>query len=163
MPRGVKAALVAVFAVASVAASAQVPAPQGEAPALRFVSLAAAGAHGRHGPSLEHEIDWIYQRTGLPLQVTAESGPWRRVRDPGGDQVWMHVRNLDQRRTAYLLTEAPLRRAAREDAAPIAVLGAGVVAPLTGCEGDWRRLAVGGRVGWVKQDALWGAPDCAGV
>ncbi|HCK85242.1 MAG TPA: hypothetical protein DHW63_12215, partial [Hyphomonadaceae bacterium] len=44
-----------------------------------------------------------------------------------------------------------------------AMLEAGVVAPLTGCEGDWRRLAIGGRVGWLKKDALWGAEDCAGL
>jgi SH3-like domain-containing protein len=85
------------------------------------------------------------------------------VRDPDGAQVWMHAQNLDPRRTAYVAQAAALRRAARENAQPVAYLASGVVGALTGCEGDWRRVAVGGRVGWVEKDALWGGEDCSGL
>jgi SH3-like domain-containing protein len=147
----------------SLSAAADQPAlgPDSQRPVPRFVSLAGETANGRHGPGLEHKIDWVYQRHGLPLRVTAESGPWRRVVDPGGDQVWMHARNLEERRTVYLRAEAPLRRGPQANAAPVATLAAGVIGALTGCQGDWRRVAVGGRVGWVAAEALWGAEDCA--
>lgn len=131
-------------------------------PVPRFVSLKTPGTNGRHGPGLEHRVDWIYERIGLPLQVTGESGPWRRVVDPDGATVWIHAQNLDNRRMAYVRADAPMRRAARADAQPLAHLGEGVVGAVTACEGDWRRVAVGGRVGWVEADALWGA-DCAGL
>jgi len=36
-------------------------------PVPRFVSLRTPGANGRHGPSVENRVDWIYQRAGLPL------------------------------------------------------------------------------------------------
>lgn len=164
MRRGVKAALCAAFAVFSVSATAAPPlGPDSQRPVPRYVSLAVESANGRHGPGLEHQIDWVYQRAGLPLKVTGESGPWRRVLDPDGAQVWIHSRNLAERRTAYVLTEVRLARAPRHDSGAAAMLEAGVVAPLTGCEGDWRRLAIGGRVGWLKKDALWGAEDCAGL
>jgi SH3-like domain-containing protein len=94
--------------------------------------------------------------------VTGESGPWRRVVDPDGVTVWMHAQNLEQRRTVFIEQPTALRRSARDNAQPVAYLQAGVVGALTGCEGDWRRVAVRGRVGWVQNSALWGG-DCAGL
>ena len=142
------------------------PAPAGPASGQRvprYVSLRADTANGRHGPGEEHRIDWIYQRSGLPLQVTAESGPWRRVVDPDGATVWMHERNLENRRTVYFRSDAVMRRTARPGAAPAAYPAAGVIAALTGCEGHWRRVAIGGRVGWVEAEAVWGGEDCSGI
>jgi SH3-like domain-containing protein len=69
---------------------------------------------------------------------------------------------LNQRRTVYVRDIAALRRSARNGARVIAYLQPGVIGAITGCEGDWRRVAVGGRVGWVEADALW-AGDCTGL
>lgn len=165
MRRGMPAAMIAASAILFLtAASADTPAlgPDSNLPVPRFVSLKVEGANGRHGPGLEHRVDWIYAHAGLPLRVTGESGPWRRVVDPDGAEVWMHAQNLDPRRTAYVTQAAALRRQARDGAQTIAYLQPGVIGALTGCEGEWRRFAVGGRVGWVEADSLWGA-DCAGL
>jgi SH3-like domain-containing protein len=75
----------------------------------------------------------------------------------------MHAQNLEARRTAYVMQAATLRRAARPGAAAVAHLAPGVIGVLTGCDGDWRRFAVGGRVGWIETGALWGGEDCAGL
>jgi SH3-like domain-containing protein len=131
-------------------------------PVPRYVSLKTENANGRHGPGVEHRVDWIYERAGLPLQVTGESGPWRRVRDPDGAEVWMHAQNLDQRRTVYVTQATAIRREAREGGMPVAYLQPGVIGAITACQGEWRRVAVGGRVGWVENAALWGG-DCAGL
>ncbi len=166
MRRGMSAAMIAAMAIlclSNAAANAPALGPDSNLPVPRFVSLKVEGANGRHGPGLEHRIDWVYERAGLPLQVTGESGPWRRVVDPDGAEVWMHAQNLDPRRTAYVREAAALRRAAREGASPVAYLAPGVIGALTGCDGDWRRVAVGGRVGWVEAGALWGAATCDGV
>ncbi len=165
MGRGKFAALATALAVFSLNAAAEPPlvGPDSNLPVPRFASLKTEGANGRRGPGLEHRIDWVYARAGLPLQVTGESGPWRRVVDPDGDQVWIHARNLEQRRTFYVSAAVALRRTARAGAAPVAYLARGVVGSFTGCDGDWRRVAVGGRVGWVEKEALWGAEVCTGV
>jgi len=165
MRRGMSAAFAAAAALFLNQAGADPPqlGPDSNLPVPRFVSLKVEGANGRHGPGLDHPVDWIYQRAGLPLQVTGESGPWRRVVDPDGGEVWMHAQNLDARRTAYVTRASALRRQAREGAQTIAYLDAGVIGALTGCEGDWRRIAIAGRVGWVEAAALWGAPNCAGL
>ena len=131
--------------------------------ASRFLSLRTDGANGRRGPGLEHRIDWIYARPGLPLLVTGESGPWRRVRDPDGGEVWMHTQNLEQRRMAYVRTAADMRSHPRAGARVKAHLAPGVIGALTGCEEGWLRIAIGGRVGWVEAPAIWGAEGCAGL
>ncbi|HVY83995.1 MAG TPA: SH3 domain-containing protein [Caulobacterales bacterium] len=138
--------------------------PDSHQPVPRFVSLKTVGANGRHGPGLEHKVDWIYERAGLPLLVTAESGRWRRVRDPDGAEVWIYAANLDDRRTGYVkgADDVPLRDAPQAHARIVAYLAPGVVGSLTGCDSGWRRMAVGGRVGWVPKAALWGADEvCA--
>ncbi|MES1199096.1 MAG: SH3 domain-containing protein [Pseudomonadota bacterium] len=161
-------AALSVFSIlcASAAASDSAPriGPDSHQPVPRFVSLKSAGANGRHGPGLEFKVDWIYERADLPLQVTAESGRWRRVRDPDGAEVWMFAANLEERRTVYVKTQddVALRDAPQPDAHIVAYLAPGVVGALTGCDTSWRRVAVGGRVGWVEAGAIWGAdPSCA--
>lgn len=166
MRRGFLAALAAAAAFMSLGAASadQTPAvgPDSNLPVPRFVSLKTEGANGRRGPGLEHRVDWIYERAGLPLQVTAESGPWRRVVDPNGDQSWIHAQNLEQRRTAYVTRAIALHRHANGGSQVLAHLSPGVVAGFTGCDGEWRRVTIAGRLGWVEADALWGA-DCAGI
>nr|HRK65091.1 SH3 domain-containing protein [Terricaulis sp.] len=92
----------------------------------QYLSLRTEGANGRRGPGLEHRIDWIYERAGLPLLVLGESGPWRRVRDPDGAEVWMHMRNLDARAMAYVRTAAEMRRNPRPNSGVKAHLDPGV-------------------------------------
>jgi SH3-like domain-containing protein len=162
---GPLAALAGIAFCVNAASAAPVTGPDSARPVPRYVALKVAGAHGRHGPGPEHKIDWIYQRADLPLQVTAESGPWRRVRDPDGAQVWIHARNLEERRTVYVSAsgETALRANPNESARPVAWLSKGVVGAVTACRGDWRRVAVGGRVGWIEQSALWAGEDCTGL
>jgi SH3-like domain-containing protein len=132
-----------------------------EPPSAQYASLRTEGANGRTGPGLEHRIDWISERAGLPLLVIAQDGPWRRVRDPDGAEVWMHAQNLEPRRTGYVRQAVELRGRPRTGAAVRAHLEPGVIGALTGCEDGWARFAIGGRVGWVPAPTLWGAEDCA--
>jgi SH3-like domain-containing protein len=130
------------------------------------VALDADEANGRRRPDAQAPIDWVYVARDLPLRVTAESGPWRRVEDPAGGQVWMHTENLANSHTAYVRGnhrgEAMLRASPRADARTLAVLEAGVIARVTACEGEWVRLSIGERSGWARADALWGAVSCEG-
>jgi SH3-like domain-containing protein len=54
-----------------------------------------------------------------------------------------------------------MRAGPNTNAHAIAYLAEGVVGRLTGCDGQWRRITVGGRVGWVRADALWAAGACS--
>ena len=67
-------------------------------PLPRFVSMRAESANARRGPSLDQRVDWEFVRRGLPLEITAEYGQWRRVRDADGAGGWVHHALLSGRR-----------------------------------------------------------------
>ena len=76
-------------------------------PVPRFVSLKAASAHMRVGPSLDYATSWVYSARGLPLEITEEYDNWRRVRDPDGATGWMSCCNTQLCMTEVLAVVAP--------------------------------------------------------
>lgn len=127
-------------------------------PLPRFVSMRAEMANARRGPSLNHRVDWTFLRRGLPLEVTAEYGNWRRVRDAEGAGGWVHHTLLSGVRTALVRGEgpAPLRADATEGGSIRAFAEPGVVARLEACAAGWCRVSAEGVTGWAPREALWG-------
>lgn len=131
-------------------------------PLPRFVSLKAAKINVRRGPSSEHQVAWVYQSRGLPVEITAEFENWRRIRDSDGDEGWVYQSMLSGKRMALV---APWRR---QEAVPmyaspnsaaglVAMVKAGVVATIEDCTGEWCNLSTSGYQGWISQPMLWGA------
>jgi SH3-like domain-containing protein len=136
--------------------------PETNLPLPRFVSLNVEKANIRRGPGASHRIDWVFLRRGAPLEVTAEHGMWRKVRDADSAEGWIHHAMLRSARTAVVVAEpeALMRDAASLDAAPVARVEPGVVGRLLSCGGQWCRMEAGGRRGWVQKADLWGVkPD----
>ena len=156
------ALVLALTLAASAWASTPTVGPDSGKPVPRYESLKYGEVNGRQGPSLEQRVLWTYHRRGLPVEIVAESGLWRRVRDPDGDLAWVSATMLEDRRTAFVNTveATPLRKAPRANGRVIARLGAGAVAQLNGCKMGWRSIKVGGREGWVPVSVLWGADQC---
>jgi SH3-like domain-containing protein len=127
-------------------------------PLPRFVSLRAETAHVRRGPSLDQRIDWMLVHRGLPLEITAEYGQWRRVRDADGATGWVHHTLLSGVRTALVRGEArvPLHAGPDDATAVRAMAEPGAVARLEACAGAWCEIAAGGIEGWLPRDAIWG-------
>jgi len=155
MRSGICAAFVAAAALFSLSSATA------EAPA-RFMSLRGQDVEGRQSPGADHQVAWLYQRAGLPVMVLSEREGWKQVRDPDGDVVWVRSDDLDARRTVYVREQVTLRRHARSGGAAVAYLMPGVIGAVTACNGDWRRVAVGGRIGWVQNSSLWGG-ECVGL
>lgn len=131
-------------------------------PLPRYVSLRGSEANARRGPSTNQRVDWTFVRKGMPLQITAEYGNWRRVQDSEGAGGWVHYMLLSGVRTALVLSDAPLPlRAKAEEAAQIrAFFEPGVIARVEHCLGAWCELEAGGAKGWAPRAALWGvSPD----
>lgn len=126
-------------------------------PLPRFVSLKSDEGNARRGPALSHRIDWVYKRRAMPLEVTAEFGHWRRVRDREGAGGWVHYALLSGVRTVLIEDDmVALRQQPHEDARILARAEAGVVARLGSCTPSWCRISAGGERGWVPKAALWG-------
>lgn len=126
-------------------------------PIPRYVSIKTDEVNVRRGPSLTHRIDWVFQRKGMPLEVTAEHGHWRRVRDRDGAGGWVHYSLLSGVRTVISESEMlDLHIGPASDTPVAARLELGVVARLDECNPDWCRLNVGGYRGWARKSELWG-------
>jgi SH3-like domain-containing protein len=126
-------------------------------PLPRFVSLKGAEARARRGPGQDHRVDWIYQRPGMPLKVTAEYQNWRRVEDPEGVGGWMHYVLLSPSRTVMVTVDmAELRNRPDPGAGVLARAEVGAIARLLECQPDWCRISRDGLRGWVPKTALWG-------
>ncbi len=130
-------------------------------PLPRYVSIKSGEVNVRRGPSLTHRVDWVFTRRDMPVEITAEHGHWRRVRDRDGAGGWVHYSLLSGTRTV-IVDQDMLALHSRPDAeAPAtAKLEQGVVARLDDCNPDWCRLSAGGYRGWAPKTALWGVkPD----
>ena len=131
--------------------------PETNLPLPRYVSLKAAEANVRRGPSLSHRIDWVFQRRNMPLQVVAEYGHWRRVIDREGQGGWVLYTMLSGSRTVLINGNTTALRA-RPDTASLenAMLEPDVIARLGECDAMWCRLNAGGYRGWVPKSDIWG-------
>ncbi|RRH70230.1 SH3 domain-containing protein [Falsigemmobacter faecalis] len=123
----------------------------------RYVSLKGAEARARRGPGSDHRVDWIYQRQGLPLKVTAEYENWRRVEDSEGAGGWMHFALLSNNRSAMIMAEmADIYDAAGTHGSLTARAQQGAVVRLQQCAPEWCRISAEGIRGWVKKSDIWG-------
>jgi len=130
-------------------------------PVPRFVSLKAAEGNLRRGPGLGHRIDWVLKRRGMPLEITAEFGHWRRVQDQDGASGWIHYALLSGERTVLVEEDMVALRAKPDDNAEIdARAEFGVIGRLGSCTHDWCEITAEGLSGWVRKTVIWGVgPD----
>src|ERR1700704_2369957 len=101
-------------------------------PVPRYVSLKSDHVNVRAGPTKDNDVAWVYTRSGLPVEITAEFENWRRVRDSEGAEGWVYHSLLSGRRTAVITMKskddlAPLHDSADSTSALAARLQAGVV------------------------------------
>lgn len=126
-------------------------------PLPRYVSMKASESNVRRGPSLTHRIDWVFKRRDMPVQVTAEHGHWRRVRDREGAGGWVHYALLSGVRTVIVEKDLlPLHARPDQKTPVLAALELGVVARLGPCDPQWCRISAGGFRGWALKSQLWG-------
>lgn len=130
-------------------------------PMPRFVSVKARPANVRGGPGTGYRILWTFVRRSLPVEVTAEYGPWRRIRDWDGKVGWIHGALLSGRRFGVVAPWSgagmvPLREDASAKAAVIALMQRKVLVRIDHCDGNWCEVDVKSRSGYVRQTRLWG-------
>jgi SH3-like domain-containing protein len=145
----------------AVAGSELATGPASGLPVPRFVSLKPDKVNVRAGPTRNHDVAWQFTRSGLPVEITAESDNWRRIRDWEGSEGWVYHSLLSGRRTALVIAKTkeelvPLFNAADEHASMVAQLQPGVVASVRRCTGRFCHIAGSGFDGWIVQERLWG-------
>lgn len=135
-------------------------------PVPRFVSLKADRVNLRTGPGTEYPTTWVFRRAGLPLEVVSEFEAWRQVRDSEGTTGWVLQSLLSGRRTALVKPwevkpekappQVPIRRDDSDSARTVALVEAGVIANVHGCDGRWCSVSIDDFRGYLPQKDLWG-------
>lgn len=126
-------------------------------PLPRFVSLKATEANARRGPSLSHRIDWVFKLRGYPLEVIAEYGHWRRVRDFEDATGWVHYTLISGVRTALVQYDTVDLHVRPDPSSRLtAQAEKGAVLRLLKCNIDWCKASANGHKGWLRKTGLWG-------
>ena len=131
-------------------------------PVPRFVSLKSDKVNMHIGPAKTYEVKWLYQRAGLPVEITAEFETWRRIRDADGTEGWVYHSLLSGRRTGMVTARVAddlvtLHEKPDAQSVVTARLERGVIASVKRCTGaGWCYLAGRGFEGFVQQTRLWG-------
>jgi SH3-like domain-containing protein len=154
-------ALACAFILAPHAALADPVGPVTKLPLPRFASLKTDRVNLREGPSKEHATKWVYERAGLPVEITAEFEIWRKVRDSEGIEGWVLHSLLSGRRTALVTPSkkgeiAKLYARASASADLAATLQSGVIVNIRNCDGAWCLVDGDGFKGYMEQEKLWG-------
>src|SRR5690625_4319845 len=130
-------------------------------PVPRFVSLRANEVNLRAGPGFRYPIEWVYRRSGQPVEVVDEYETWRRIRDWEGTLGWVHQSMLQSRRNVRVVAEDQLlRNEPKSDARPVARVEAGAIGAARSCGSDWCEIDFSGLTGWLPRDTFYGIyPD----
>jgi len=153
--------LLAFLFVAPVGALGQAGGAASGLPVPRYVSLKADKVNVRGGPSRDHDVAWVFTRAGIPVEITAESENWRRIRDAEGAEGWVFHSLLSGRRTVLI---SPTAKAAAfslyerpgEDTRVLAKLEPRVLGTVRTCDKKWCRIFGEGFDGFIQQHLLWG-------
>jgi SH3-like domain-containing protein len=123
-----------------------------------WASIASGEAMMRTGPGRNYPGVWLYKRRDLPVRVLQVYPNWRKIEDPDGEQGWMLVTLLSDRRTA-IIRPGPLRdvRTKPDAAAPVRYRAEpGAVGRIEECSADWCQIEFAKRKGFIARDALYG-------
>ena len=126
-----------------------------------WASIASGEAMMRTGPGRNYPGVWLYQRRDLPIRVVQVYPNWRKIEDPDGQQGWMLVTLLSDRRTALIKPGAPRAiRVTPTANGPVRYRAQpGVVGRIEQCDGTWCHIEIGKRTGYIAQLDIWGVSN----
>ena len=130
-------------------------------PLPRFVSLKSDGVNVRGGPDKDHDVVWVFTRSALPVEITAEFDNWRRIRDQDGAEGWVYHSLLSGKRTGVVTGKEKdalisIYGSPDADSEVVAKLEPGVQGQVKRCKDGWCQITGRGYQGWIPQVRLWG-------
>ena len=128
-----------------------------ERPLPYWASIAAGQALMRTGPDRTYPALWLYKRRDLPVRVLQVMGPWRRVQEQDGSSGWMLASLLAARRTAVITDRyRPIMSEPGTSGRLLWQAEPGVIGRISKCDGQYCRIQIGEKVGYIEQSGLWG-------
>jgi SH3-like domain-containing protein len=127
-------------------------------PIPRFVSLRPEEVFVRTGPGTKYPVEWIYRRSGLPVEITLEFENWRKIKDFEGAEGWVHHSMLSGRRAGHVQAQEPVPLYRDNDAekGKLAMVEPGSILVLEECGPVFCKIKAQGFEGWIERKFVWG-------
>lgn len=134
-------------------------------PLPRFATTRSAPINVRVGPGQKYELAWVFNKPGMPVEITAEFDIWRKIRDYDGSEGWVQQNLLSGNRAGLVLpwkanADVPLLASANDKAGVRAYLTSGFRVDVRRCDGSWCQVEASASgatyFGYIKQTDLWG-------
>jgi SH3-like domain-containing protein len=127
-------------------------------PIPRFASIKSNKVFARSGPGHDYPIQWIFTKSGEPVEIFAEFEQWRRIRDKYGDEGWVHQNMLSGKRYVIVTGDLPreLHKKNNLKSKIIAKLAPDLRCALKKSEEKWCYVDCKGQKGWVLKEHIWG-------
>ena len=122
----------------------------------KYVSLKKNIVNLRWNASLDAPIHFIYQKKGLPVLIINEHGNWKKIRDVGGTEGWIHRSMLSNKKTFINKKKQNLIKYLEKKDLVIAIVNKDVVGRIVKCENHYCLVKIKGYKGWLEKEFLWG-------
>jgi SH3-like domain-containing protein len=126
-----------------------------------YVAIKSDKVNSHVGPGKIYKVVFEYVQKYLPLMVVARYDNWRKIKDPDGDEGWVHKSMLSPKR--FVITKNNLSQfmsESNETSQLIAQIKKNFVMELLSVRGNWCKTAFTWHgikfTGWVKKNDVFG-------
>ena len=127
-----------------------------------YASIKSNRVNSHKGPGKEYKISFEYIQKGTPVMIIAKYDHWRKIKDPIGDESWIHKSMLSTKRFVIVMSEKPakLMNKTNEASEIVAFVKKNVVLELMSVRGNWCNVVFRGNTGkysgWIKKSDVFG-------
>jgi len=127
-------------------------------PVPRFVTIKFNEVNARTGPENDCPIEWVFVKKSEPVEVIAEFGQWRKIRDIKGEGGWVHSTVIAGNRSVVVVAKNPilLLGSPGKYENVVAKLLPEIRCSLNKCQKEWCQITCKSYKGWVARKFLWG-------
>ena len=98
----------------------------------------------------------LSKKKNLPILIINEHGNWREIRDIDGDETWMHISMISNKKTFINNKEQNLLKYKDNSNIVNAIVKRGVVGKILNCDEIFCKVKIKTYKGWVEKKYLWG-------
>ncbi|MCC8417326.1 MAG: hypothetical protein LN588_02180 [Rickettsia endosymbiont of Bryobia graminum] len=127
-------------------------------PIPRFASIKSNEVNSRVGPTVKSPIEWVFVKKGEPVEITAEYGQWRQIRDVTGEGGWVHSSVLSGKRSVIIKSSGvvDLTKIPDDKNRVVAKVSSDVRCLLNKCQNNHCQVRCQNKTGWLPKTILWG-------
>ena len=122
----------------------------------KYASIKKERAYSRHNASFDAPLEFIYQKKNLPILIINEHGNWREIRDIDGDETWMHISMISNKKTFINEKDQNLLKYKDNSNIVNAIVKKGVVGKIINCGEKFCKVKIKPYRGWMEKKYLWG-------